>query len=234
MRFHACRTSPRVTIDARSEDCQSRSLRCAFSATDRERQILLAVQAQLDRQLRWSRRSLSVSKVLGTAAVVAAIAAAQPLQRGLFLAAALVELGPVLCCLTVACRRLQATIALIGSDVDGGEVRLGRGRVRSLLGIRQVIQDVRRGVLVCTSVQSIKLAGVRTGERVLYRYAPNSRILVSLEGQEQGICEVATEERCQADAFVLSCCPRRRRCSPNVDNSGLSRVMPESEASYGV
>jgi hypothetical protein len=186
-------------------DCQGRSPRCILKATDCERQTLLAVQAHFERQLRWSRKSLFTSIVLGTAAVVAAIVAAKPLERGIFVAAAVIELGPLLCGLMIACRRFQAIIVSIAQDLHGGDIRAGRGRVQSLFGLWPVIRDFRTGTLAFAPARLIGLRKLRSGQYIEFRSAPASGVVVGLGCDAQALCEGITEDSCQAGPSVLKC-----------------------------
>lgn len=217
MRFQAHPIFARGESDPYSGDCQSRSFRCALNATDRDRQILLAVQARFERHLCWSRRSQTVGQVLGIAAVVAATAPAQPLARGILLAAAIIELGLVQWFLATARHQLRDIVALIARDVSSGKVCIGRGRLRSRLGKWQLIQDLRTGRLTYAPVSIVGLAGLRPGDFTRYRYASNSRIALSLDGQEQRHCEAISDEHCEAARTIGSCNPNVATCSPSLD-----------------
>lgn len=182
MGFHSC---PRLP-DAAPGACRSSyPSQCSCPIVNRrDSVILLAAQDQLERRLRWNQISMVFGLALGTAAVAAATLEAESFARWSLLTAALLELGGVPWYMRASRRRLQGVIALIGCDLKHGDAGVGQARVRAILGVWRVLQDVRTGRMQMVSSLITELADLQTGSVVVYRFGLDSGIVLGIEGVE--------------------------------------------------
>lgn len=150
-------------------------------ATKIDRQRLRAARRRFERQARWNRRSVAIGLVLGTLAIVVAIFTASPWVRWPLLAAAVLEFGVLPWHTARACRHLRRRVACLSRDLKSGLVGEGDGRVRSLFGLRQVIQDARTGGLRCLSPDAAGVEPLPIGAAVTYRFALRSGLVLELE-----------------------------------------------------
>lgn len=184
MRFQAYRKSLRVPSKWQTTISYPFLLPTIQMATDRDREVLRAAKERLGRQECWNRRSMLVGMALGSAAIIAAVFAHQSFLRWPLLAAATMEISVLPWYTASACRRLRHTLALMEIDVQSGCVAEGRGRLRTLVGVR-AIQDARTGRLRALLPGVFKPGELRGGSNVDYRYASRSGIVLSVAPKAQ-------------------------------------------------
>jgi hypothetical protein len=193
MGFLTCLRLPDAAPGARRSSYPSQ---CSCPIVNRrDSVILLAAQEQLERRLRWNQISMVFGLVLGTAAVAAATLEAESFARWSLLTAALLELGGVPWYMRVSRRRLQGVIALIGCDLKNGDAGVGQARVRTILGVWRVLQDVRTGKMQMGSSLIAELDDLQTGSDVVYRFGLRSGIVLGIEGDAEGRREGPGKER---------------------------------------
>jgi hypothetical protein len=165
----------------RTTHCFQSSAPSLRPASDLDRQILLAIKERCQRRARWGRVSMFAGLLLGGAALAVACSSHQLWARWPLLIAAALELGLVPCYTTLACRRLRCMIVLIDIDLAEGLADDGNGRVRTLLGVWRIIQDVRNRRLRIAPPRSIELGKLQTGAIVAYHFALRSGVVLGLE-----------------------------------------------------
>jgi hypothetical protein len=181
MEFRAFYEPPHVEPVSHTAGSSTALLPQLQSATDLDRELLLAAQERFERQARWNRRSLALGMVLGPAAFIVALFATQPIIRWILLVAAVLELAVVPCHTAAACRRLRRMARLVSIDLTTGCIADGRGQVRRRFGFWRVIHDVRTHRMRMAPRGLLDLADLPTGTAVAYRFGARSGLLLAIE-----------------------------------------------------